>query len=150
MNFWGRYPGKVDKNNRTTFPAKFREQTGDDNLLIANWFEQSLVILPKDHGSLLIEDLQKESILSPQVRELESFIMGGAQEIELDIDGRFVIPEPLITYATITEKVVFKGGMFYVRLWDIDVCDNYEKITSLRSEDTAKRIALITAKKKYE
>ena len=138
--FLGIFTVTVRKKNRIAFPAKFRKQTGD-SLLITNWFENSLLVLPKDAWEKLVESVfKKASFLLPEVRDLDRFIYGGTFEVTLDAEGRFVLPKYLKEYAKIKEHAVFSGGMWYIQLWDEKLFENYRAISNIQIRDAAIKV----------
>lgn len=146
--FLGIFTARVRAKNRIAFPSKFRKQTGSP-LLITNWFENSLLVLPKDAWEKLVgEVFKKASFLLPEVRDLDRFIYGGTFEVELDAEGRFVLPKYLKEYAKIKDFAVFSGGMWYIQLWDRTLFENYRAITSIQIREKA--IKVFEKTKEYE
>lgn len=128
---------RLREKNRIAFPVKFREITGD-SLFITNWFENSLLILPRTDWELFNKKLFKEnSFLLPQVRDLERFIFGGTFEIELDREGRFILPIFLKEHAKIQKEVQFVGGAWYISLWDKQLYQSYRDMTQIQLKDKA-------------
>jgi MraZ protein len=146
--YWGRFEGKLEGKNRIAFPAKLREVMGT-NLLIANWFEQSLVILPTQSVEELLAEWKQESRLQKEIRDLETFILGGAVSVSLDSQGRFILPQFLKEYANIQKNIVFTGGISYVRLWSAEVFEAYHLLNVIQMKNTAQTVAdLIERKQK--
>ena len=146
--FLGIFTVRVRAKNRIAFPSKFRKQTGS-TLFITNWFENSLLVLPKDKWEKLVGDVfEKASFLLPEVRDLDRFIYGGTFEVYLDDEGRFVLPKYLKEYAKIKDNVVFSGGMWYIQLWDRTLFENYRGISNITVRDKA--IKVFTHTKEYE
>ena len=138
--FLGIFTVRVRKKNRIAFPSKFRKQTGS-TLFITNWFENSLLILPKDAWEKLVGDVfEKASFLLPEVRDLDRFIYGGTFEVYLDAEGRFVLPKYLKEYAKIKDYVVFSGGNWYIQLWDEKLFENYRAISNIKVKDAAIKV----------
>ncbi len=75
-----------------------------------------MVISPKSWKELLAE-VAKGPFVSRAVRDTTRFLLGSAFEIELDDQGRFVLPETLRSYAEIGEEVVFLGLGRWVEVW---------------------------------
>ena len=145
--FLGIFTVRVRAKNRIAFPSKFRKQTGS-TLFITNWFENSLLVLPKDKWEKLVGDVfEKASFLLPEVRDLDRFIYGGTFEVYLDDEGRFVLPKYLKEYAKIKDNVVFSGGMWYIQLWDRTLFENYRGISNITVRDKA--IKVFTHTKEY-
>lgn len=135
----GNYEVRLRAKNRLAFPSKFRKLTGD-TLYITNWFEDSLIILSKKEWEKLTTDLLSvNSYLIPDVRDLERFIFGGSFEVNLDIEGRFVLPEYLKNYAKIDKEAVFIGGMWYISLWDLNKYESYRDMSRIQIKDKALR-----------
>lgn len=146
--FLGIFTARVRAKNRIAFPSKFRKQTGD-TLLITNWFENSLLVLPKDAWEKLVGSVfEKASFLLPEVRDLDRFIYGGTFEVTLDEEGRFVLPKYLKEYAKIKDYAVFSGGMWYIQLWDEKLFENYRALSNIKIKDAA--IKVFTHTKEYE
>lgn len=146
--FLGIFAVRLRQKNRIAFPAKFRKQTGD-SLLITNWFENSLLVLPKDAWEKLVGNVfEKASFLLPEVRDLDRFIYGGTFEVELDEEGRFVLPKYLKEYAKIKDYVVFSGGNWYIQLWDKTLFENYRALSNIQIKEKAVKVFEKT--KEYE
>src|SRR5579871_3797863 len=113
--FLGQQHVKLEAKNRLAFPAKFREETGD-SLIITYGFEQSLLVISQENWEELIREWKNESFLFREARDVELFLFGGATEVLLDKQGRFVLPPHLKDFAKIEKETVFIGARNYVRL----------------------------------
>lgn len=137
--YLGRFEVQVEAKNRVAFPSRFRDEIGK-NLLIANWFEQSIIILKKNDVEGFLTEVRNKSVLDRDVRDIERFIFGGMEEVTLDKQGRFVVPAFLRTHAQIKKKVTFIGAQRHIELWDTDIWENYYQMINLGSRKTAERI----------
>lgn len=135
--YLGFYQSYCTKKNQLTFPSKFKQQTGT-KLLIAHWFENSLLILPEGTAENTIKALITDnSTLLPEARDLERFIFGHALNTELDSKNRFVLSQKLREYAHIGKKAVFVGVNERIELWDEELYANYGQIRELQIRETA-------------
>lgn len=67
--FLGFYTSNITKKNQLTFPNKFKRNTGQ-KLLLAKWFEKSVIVLPENIGEEIIQSILKEtSALLPEHRD---------------------------------------------------------------------------------
>lgn len=125
------------KRNQISFPSIFRR--GNSNkFLITTWFEKSLLLLPYDTAYILLDNIIKDtSSLLPEVRDMERFLYGNAQEVLIDSKGRFVLGRELRDYAQIKTKAVFVGVKERIELWDYDTYQNYGKLRELQIRETA-------------
>ena len=135
--FLGTFTVRLRAKNRIAFPAKLRELTGD-TLFITNWFENSLIVLPKKQWEEITGDIfGQRSFLLPEVRDLERFILGGTIEVTLDTEGRFILPKNLLEHARISQEVVFVGEMWYIQLWDGRHYESYKELSSMQIKQKA-------------
>ncbi len=113
----GRQDSKIDEKNRISFPKKFRKELGD-SLVVTQGFEGSLIVISVDQLKLLLEGTEGKPIIDKSARETERFLLGSAEEVELDEKGRFIIPDHLRKYANLTQEVSCLGIIRYVQIWD--------------------------------
>jgi MraZ protein len=137
--FLGSYSVRLRDKNRISFPSKFRELTGD-SLFITNWFENSLLVLGKNEWEKFTTNIFKEnSFLLSEVRDLERYIYGGTFEVELDSEGRFVIPPFLKEHAKIGKNAIFVGGLWHISLWDEEIYNSYRALNQIQIRTTAEK-----------
>ena len=112
----GEFRNKLVSGNRLAFPKKFREEMGN-RLFITQGYEGCLAIVDENGWNGLIEDAARGPFVSKSVGDTTRFLLGSAIEVELDEQGRFVLPTNLKEYAHINEDVVFLGLGKWVELW---------------------------------
>lgn len=138
--YFGLYTVRLRAKNRLAFPARFTKETGK-TLFITNWFENSLLVLPKDKWEELVGQIfEKATFLLPEVRDLDRFIYGGTYEVELDGEARFVLPASLKEYAHIENEVVIFGGAWYISIWDKARFESYRALTTMQVKDKAIKV----------
>lgn len=138
--YFGLYTVRLRAKNRLAFPAKLKKETGN-TLLVTNWLENSLLVLPKKEWEALVTDIfEKASFLLPEVRDLDRFIYGGTYEVELDGEARFVLPAYLKEYAHIEEEVVITGGAWYISIWDKARFESYRALNTLQVKEKAMKV----------
>lgn len=137
--YLGFYRSNFTIKNQLTFPNKFKRITGQ-KLLLAKWFEGSVIVLPFETGEEIITGILKDnSSLLPEVRDLERFFYGSAVAVTLDSKNRFVLPSSLVEYIQTKSKVVFVGVGTRIELWDEDTYHNYGKLREMQIRETAVR-----------
>lgn len=125
----GEFESKLTENNRIALPKKFREELGD-NLIIMNGYEGCLVIVNREKFLALTKDIIEGRFINDSVRDTTRFLIGSAQEINLDKQGRFVLPRSLLEHAKIKTDGVFLGLMNWVELWDKELWNDRKKYIS--------------------
>lgn len=138
--FIGLYEVRLRAKNRIAFPARLRKITGD-KLTLTNWFDNSIIALPTKDWEILVKDIfEKASLLLPETRDLDRFIYGGTFEVELDSEGRFVLPGYLKEYAHIQEEIVITGGYWHITMWDGRTFESYRDLNKLQVKDKATKV----------
>lgn len=122
----GQYDGIVGEKNRIAFPKKFREVLGD-KLIITHGYENSLIVVSEEGWTALLEGTQGKPFIQFETRETQRFLLGGANLVELDSKGRFILPVYLRDFAKITSDVIFLGLSRYVEIWDKNRWTEYSK-----------------------
>ncbi len=137
----GQYSSKLTDKNRVSIPAKIRNEIGNE-MVIAKWYEECLVLVSKTNWQNLIQRLIGEAglIVSP-VRDIDRFIYGSAFEIELDGQGRFVLPENLIKYASIKQELVFVGLQDRVEIWSLEKWQEIESNAEQKASEAIENLA---------
>lgn len=114
----GQYTVSVTEKGRIAVPFRFRSEIGT-NLIAAKWFENCIVVVSMDNWQeLLTKVTAKAETLNVSVREIERFILGSAFEIELDSQGRFIIPKILKEYGRLDQAVTFIGLGNRIEVWN--------------------------------
>lgn len=136
----GHYQTKIDLKNRTAVPAKYRQVLGK-KVVLAQWYENCLVIVSKDQWEALLEQIAQKSFIVSPARETDRFLLGNAFEIDLDSQGRFVVPPTLTKYAGLNSEVVFIGLLNRVEIWDKNNWDKHQKYLNEKAAEIAEALS---------
>jgi MraZ protein len=113
----GEYTGKVGEKKRVSLPSKFREELGDE-IILTRGYEDALIVVNKKLWESIASEVMNGSFIDKNIRDTSRFLVGGAKEIELDSQGRFVIPQALFEHADLDDEVVFIGLVNWIEIWD--------------------------------
>ena len=112
----------LDAKGRMAMPARYREQ------LQQNSVSQLVVTIDTESPCLLLYPLPEWEIIEQKVQALPSFnkaarriqrlLIGHATEVELDANGRLLMPPLLREYAQLDKKVMLIGQGKKFELWD--------------------------------
>ncbi|MBI4091164.1 hypothetical protein HY419_00265 [candidate division WWE3 bacterium] len=136
----GEFRNKLVSGNRLAFPKKFREEMGF-KVIVAHGYEGCLLIVDEKRWESLISEAAKGPFVSEPVRDTTRFLLGSAAEVELDEQGRFVLPANLKEYAQITEDVVFLGLGRWVELWSIEKWAERKKYVNDHSGEIGEKLS---------
>lgn len=114
--FLGEFEHTIDDKGRVAIPARFREELSE-GLVLTRGFDQCLQAFPQHAWRPLAERISKMSMGSQEARNLRRLIFSGAAEVEVDRQGRILIPQNLREYAGLAEQVVIAGMDTYFELW---------------------------------
>ena len=134
----GEYTTKLGEKNRVAIPKKFREEMGSD-LIVAKGYEGCLIAVTKGQWGEITKGMLTAPYTKEAARDTARFIIGSANEVDADKQGRFVMPVNLKEYASLKKEVVFVGLMNWVEIWDKDKWQE-------RSDYLAKNSSLIAEK----
>jgi MraZ protein len=135
----GQYDAKIGEKHQVALPKRFRDDLGD-RLIVTKGFEQCLIIVSEQSWETLLEGTAGKPFTDKSTRELQRFILGNANYIELDSKGRFVIPEYLRNFAGITGEIVFAGLQRFVEVWDKKQWEEHQSNLSQNIEGIAERL----------
>ena len=125
--FLGTYLVSVTSGKRISIPSVFRENLGKE-LVLSQWYEECLVLVAKSSlNTLLTRVTGKERTIIEPVRRTEHFIFASSYEVEPDEQGRIVIPDRLVAYASLGQQVYFLGVGDRVEVWNKETWEAREK-----------------------
>lgn len=137
----GQYESKLTDKGRLALPKKFRENLGD-KLIVARWYEGCIVVVGESRWEELLSKLTgKTEFVTQPVRDTDRFILGSAYEVELDDQGRFVVPKMLRDYAKINTQAVFIGLGDRIEIWEKENWEEREKYIRENAENMIEKIA---------
>jgi MraZ protein len=114
--FTGEYHHAVDDKGRVAVPARFRAELAG-GALVSKWIDGCLALHPKGEWDVLATKVSTLPITEPGARTFQRFIFGAAFEVELDRQGRVVIPAVLREFAGLDTEAVVVGSRNHLELW---------------------------------
>lgn len=135
----GQQEGKVDAKFRTALPKKFRKELGT-KLVVTQGFENCLVIVAEENFSAIVADTASLPFTFQAARHTNRYLLGNADRVELDLQGRFLIPDYLRAFAAIKSDVVYVGVGSYIELWDKVKWEEYRQYLAKNSANIAEKL----------
>ena len=120
----GEYQHAIDTKNRMIVPAKLREDLGN-KFVITKGLDGCLYVYPLSEWEILQEKLKKLPLTNKDARAFVRFFFSGATEIEMDKQGRGLIPQNLKEYAGIEKDIVSIGVLSRVEIWSKEKWNEY-------------------------
>lgn len=113
----GEFRSKIGEKKRVAIPKRFRDQLGEE-LILTRGYENALVLVDKQMWTRIAGEVMNGSFISKNIRDTSRFLVGSAVELEVDPQGRVVIPTSLYEHAELRSEIVFVGLANWVELWD--------------------------------
>ena len=123
--FRGTFEQRIDEKGRVNVPVKFRDvlkELSDDRIFLTNLRVGDVRCLearPYAEWLKLEARIAERIDLSPAAMEFyDNFYLPGAQDCQIDKQGRLLVPPTLREYAGLLKEVVFTGARNKFRIWD--------------------------------
>ena len=117
----------LDAKVRLSVPARQRESLLDISAgsLVVTIDTQSscLVMYPLKEWERIERDVQDLPTLNPAVRRFQRLVLGYASDLDLDSNGRVLLPGALREYAQLEKRVVLVGQGNKMELWSETLWD---------------------------
>jgi MraZ protein len=123
--FLGEYEHTIDAKGRMAVPAKFRAQM-DSGAIISKGMGACLSVYTMQRWEQKSDELVAGKT-SDDLRDFERRIYPSASELELDAQGRIIIPAKLRTYATLGTEVTIVGVRDHFEIWDRTAWQTYQE-----------------------
>lgn len=111
----------MDAKGRFAVPARQREglleQCAGRVVLTIDTQSACLTLYPLPEWERIEAEIQALPALNPAVKRFQRLMLGYAADIELDGNGRVLIPQSLRDYAHLEKKVVLVGQGNKLELW---------------------------------
>lgn len=122
--FIGEYNHTIDLKNRIIIPSKFRDEL-KNSCIITKGLDGCLYIYTKDEWNKIEDKLKILPLTNKEARAFTRFFFAGAAEIEIDKQGRALIPQNLIEYAQIKKDIVSIGVSTRIEIWSKEKWEEY-------------------------
>ena len=115
----GEYNHTIDAKGRLIVPAKFRDVLGDE-FVVTKGLDNCLFVYPNDEWQKFEEKLQTLPLTNKNARQFTRFFLAGAASVEVDKQGRILLPSVLREFAGLEKDVVLVGVASRIEIWSKD------------------------------
>lgn len=123
--FLGEYEHTLDSKGRVAIPARFRAQM-DRGAVISKGMGTCLSVYTMDRWEEKSNELVAGKA-NDELRDFERRIYPSASEVELDGQGRMVIPAKLRAYARLEAEVTIAGVRDHFEIWNRTIWQQYQE-----------------------
>lgn len=119
--FTSEYEIKLDAKGRLVLPARIKAQLPDEDsqeLVIRKGFEQNLIIYPMVEFKKVFAKISGLSEFNEEYRSLQRNFFAGIATVEMDNNGRILLPKNMLTYAQLDKDLMLVGMGNRVEVWN--------------------------------
>lgn len=120
----GEYIHSIDAKGRVIMPQKFREQLSP-TFYITRGIDGCLFVYDQSEWQAMYDKMKNLKLTSKKAREFSRFLYAPAREVEVDKQGRIIIPQNLRDYANIKKDVAITGVASRIEIWSKERYDQY-------------------------
>ncbi|MBO4980409.1 MAG: division/cell wall cluster transcriptional repressor MraZ [Lachnospiraceae bacterium] len=115
--FMSEYNHTIDAKGRLSIPSKFRSVLGKE-FVISKGIESCLYVYANEDWEKFEQNLTSLPLINKEARQFARFFLAGAAQVELDPQGRILVPTGLREYAGLKKDVVLVGVGTRIEIWD--------------------------------
>jgi MraZ protein len=137
--FIGEYSHNLDDKGRMAVPAQFRRDLSK-GAVVTRGLDNCLFLYTKTEWEKLAEKLANLPISQSNTRAFSRLMLAGAMDVEMDKQGRVILPEYLRSFAGIKKNLVIAGLYNRLEIWDQELWNTYKKQTEVESGAIAEKM----------
>lgn len=141
--FYGEYEHALDKKGRIIIPSKFREVAKAhyiEKFFITRGLDKCLFLFGEEEWKSQESKFKNLSFTKKESRSFNRLFFSGTQEIEVDKQGRVLIPKYLKDYAGIKRDLVVIGVANRIEIWAKEVWQEFYGAQQGSYEEIAEKL----------
>ena len=135
--FTGQYSFSIDSKNRINIPAPLRKQFSNKDkktFVVSRGIDSCAWIYPITEWKKIQNELQQLSSLSKTNRIFLRNHLRHANILKYDSQGRFVLPQSLIEYASIKKDITIIGVLNKIEIWNTKLLNEIDKSDNINDQ----------------
>ncbi|MBQ9414917.1 MAG: division/cell wall cluster transcriptional repressor MraZ [Clostridia bacterium] len=118
----GRYTHTIDAKGRIAVPAKMRDELGE-KFIAAAVMEPCVCLYTEEGWNAMLDKL--EQLPMTRSRKLLRYLSSNAADVQLDAQGRILLPKHLLTHAKLEKQaLVIAAGVARAEIWAPEVYES--------------------------
>ncbi len=138
--FLGRFSHNLDTKGRVAVPARFREALAE-GLVLTRGIDRCLALYPMAAWRPLAERVSALPLSDPNARHFRRMVFAEAVDLELDSQGRILVPPELRRYAGLEREVIVVGVNTSIEIWSPAQWQAVNEVMERDSEEIAHALA---------
>ncbi len=137
--FIGEFTHNLDVKGRVAIPVKFRDKVSS-GAIITRGLDHCLFVFTNKEWETLAQKLIALPLAQANSRAFVRLMLAGAMDVELDKQGRILIPDYLREYAGLKKETVVAGIYNRMEIWDVEKWKEYKTKTESSSDEIAEKL----------
>lgn len=108
----------IDTKGRLALPSRYRELLSASMVVTIDTEETCLLLYPEAEWQKIEVSLQKLPSFNAAARRIQRLLIGHATDVELDAQGRILLPAELRQYGQLQKQAVLIGQGNKFEIWD--------------------------------
>ena len=111
----------LDVKGRLTMPTRYRQDVMDKcdgNMIITADPDRCLLLYPLEEWLGIEQKIAALPSLNKQSRIIQRFMLGHATDVEVDKNGRLLVPPTLRSFASLDKQIMLVGQGKKFEIWD--------------------------------
>ena len=138
--FIGEYSHNLDEKGRIAVPKKFRLDL-KQGAVVTKGLDNCLFLYTKKEWQKLAEKLANLPFAQANNRAFSRLMLAGAMDVNIDKQGRIILPDYLRQYASLKKEITVAGLYSRLELWDVTKWNEYKKRTEAESNTIAEQMS---------
>lgn len=113
---------QIDAKGRLSIPSRYRasllDETGNTVVVTIDTDQPCLLLYPTPRWLEIEQKLEQLSSFHPASRRIQRLLIGHATDVELDAQGRILLPSLLREYAHLDKSAILVGQGKKFEIWD--------------------------------
>lgn len=138
--FIGEYSHNLDEKGRLAIPKKFRTDLAK-GAVVTRGLDNCLFLYTKKEWTKLAEKLANLPFAQANTRAFARLMLAGAMDVDIDKQGRIILPEYLRKFSDLKKEVVVAGLYSRLEIWNTGKWNEYKKKTEAESNQIAEQMS---------
>lgn len=135
----GEYQHSIDLKKRLAVPSKFRSEL-KSKVVVTRGLDKCLFVYPMKAWEELASKLGTLPVGEAGTRSFIRLMLAGATDVDVDKQGRILIPDYLKNYAGLGKNVIVAGVYNRLEIWDEKKWEVYKKNAEKNTDAIAEQL----------
>lgn len=140
----GTYDCKVDAKGRLMMPVAIKKQLTsvlqDGFVLRRSVFQKCLELYPMTEWQALMKKMNALNKFKKKNNDFIRRFTAGAKIVEVDVNGRLLVPKDLTVFASISKNIVVASAINIIEIWDKDLYEQAIDDATIDFADLAEEV----------